>query len=264
MEGQIKWLKTTNKGNSILEMSQAALAHMQTALRLAKYALDHGETPVACVMVHTPTNKLIAYGMNDTNKSLTGIAHAEFMAIEQVQEVFGRKDTSIFKDITLYVTVEPCIMCASALKQLGIGSVVFGCGNERFGGNGSILSIHKDSSTSPENRHLVIPGLLRREAIMLLRYFYVRENDKAPKPRTKSTRKLDKETFPAIDWSIYLTAAEFEAYYGKDKRCSFENNTDINEDIDWKVINSSNDSLIQELDCLRNDFKMHSHKRHKR
>ena len=166
--------------------------HMRTAVRLARYALDHDETPVACIFVHTPSGQLMAYGMNDTNKSLTGIAHAEFMGIDQIKAMLGSRGVvDVFKDTTLYVTVEPCIMCASALKQLGIGKVVFGCGNERFGGNGTVLSVNHDTCTlAPKNNTATgyesVPGVLRREAIMLLRYFYVRQNEKAPKPRSKS------------------------------------------------------------------------------
>jgi tRNA-specific adenosine deaminase 2 len=50
----------------------------------------------------------------------------------------------IFKETVLYVTVEPCIMCASALRQLGIGAVYFGCLNERFGGTGGVLTVHEE------------------------------------------------------------------------------------------------------------------------
>ncbi|AET41509.1 tRNA(adenine34) deaminase Ecym_8224 [Eremothecium cymbalariae DBVPG len=238
--------------------------HMKTAIKLARYALDHGETPVACVFVHMPTNKVVAYGLNDTNRSLTGIAHAEFMAIAQIQELFGEICTSIFKDISVYVTVEPCIMCASALKQLGIGRVVFGCGNERFGGNGSLLSIHKDSSTARENRHTVIPGVMRREAIMLLRYFYVRENERAPKARGKMNRRLDKETFPPIEWSNYVSKEEFVRYFGSSMLHHLEDKTDIHESVDWELIDSNYDGILEELESARQEFKLHQHKKLKK
>lgn len=70
-----------------------------------------------------------------------GTRHAEFVAIEEVLE---KHDQSIFQETDLYVTVEPCIMCASALRQYQIRSVFFGCGNERFGGTGSVLSLHSE------------------------------------------------------------------------------------------------------------------------
>lgn len=83
---------------------------------------------------------------------------------------------SILHSTDLYVTVEPCIMCASALRQYGIRAVYFGCLNDRFGGCGGVMSVHADSSVDPP--FPVFGGLFREEAIMLLRRFYVQENDK--------------------------------------------------------------------------------------
>ena len=230
---------------------------MKSAIKLAKYALDHNETPVACIFVYEPTNEIIAYGMNDTNKSHTGIAHAEFLGIEQIKQKFGSKNLlNIFKDIILYVTVEPCIMCASAIKQLGIKKVYFGCGNDRFGGNGTVLNINKDKSTISLNDDNItydsIPGLFRKEAIMLLRYFYVRENDHAPKPKTKKERILDKDTFPPMIWSSYIDRNLFGREFGVDKLNHFDQNTDLtdgkeNNGIDWDLINNSCDDHIEQL-----------------
>ena len=238
-------------------MQTKHIEHMKDAIKLAKYALDHNETPVACIFVYEPTNEIIAYGMNDTNKSHTGIAHAEFLGIEQIKKKFGYKNLlKIFNDIILYVTVEPCIMCASAIKQLGIKKVYFGCGNDRFGGNGTVLNINKDKSTislnEKNNFYNSIPGLYRKEAIMLLRFFYVRENDHAPKPRTKKERLLDKDTFPLINWSSYIDRNLFGREFGIDKLNHFDQNTDLthgkeNNGIDWDLINNSYDDYINQL-----------------
>lgn len=236
-------------------------AHMRTATKLARYALDHGETPVACIFVHTPTNKVIAYGMNDTNKSLTGVAHAEFMGIEQIQQIFGKDNVKIFKYITLYVTVEPCIMCASALKQLGIQRVVFGCANERFGGNGSILSIHNDTCTMPWNEYPSLPGVLRREAIMLLRYFYVRENERSPKPRAKVNRKLDVETFPPMDWQKYLKKSQFVHYFGESNNSHYELLTDLSDEVEWQLIDFRHDDVVHELEQQCGSFRLNQAKK---
>lgn len=79
----------------------------------------------------------------------------------------------------LYVTVEPCIMCASFLRQLGIRKVYFGAVNDRFGGTGGVLSIHDMKyRVDGESGYEVSGGWLREEAIMLLRKFYVQENEK--------------------------------------------------------------------------------------
>lgn len=80
--------------------------------------------------------------------------HAELEAIDSILQQqppqsseFGLAPHAVPADnpmlsTTLYVTIEPCIMCASAIRQIGIQRVVFGAGNERFGGNGSVLPVH--------------------------------------------------------------------------------------------------------------------------
>lgn len=82
----------------------------------------------------------------------------------------------------LYVTCEPCIMCAAALATTGIRRVVFGCRNDRFGGCGSILRLH-EAAALPSSAHrgfAVREGLLAEEAVCLFRVFYERENCHAP------------------------------------------------------------------------------------
>ncbi|KAL4877253.1 cytidine deaminase-like protein [Aspergillus karnatakaensis] len=157
---------------------------MEKAFEMARNALDIGETPVGCVLVLG--NKIVGHGMNDTNRSMNGTRHAEFLAI---QEMLRSHPKSALRSTDLYVTVEPCVMCAAALRQYRIRSVYYGCGNERFGGTGSILSLHSDSAIDPP--YPVYGGLQRKEAIMLLRRFYIQENEKAPKPRPKKHRELN-------------------------------------------------------------------------
>ncbi|RAK98039.1 nucleoside deaminase [Aspergillus ibericus CBS 121593] len=168
------------------ELQESASQHayfMKKALMMGEKALETGETPVGCILVYD--NKIVGSGMNDTNKSMNGTRHAEFIAIEEMLQTYPR---SALRSTDLYVTVEPCVMCASALRQYRIRKVYFGCGNERFGGTGSILSLHSDLSLDPP--YPVHGGLFHKEAIMLLRRFYIQENEKAPKPRPKKHREL--------------------------------------------------------------------------
>jgi len=79
--------------------------------------------------------------MNDTNRSLNGTRHAEFVAIEQI---LTEHPMSILHETVLYVTVEPCVMCASALRQYGIKAVYYGCANDKFGGTGGVMNIHSE------------------------------------------------------------------------------------------------------------------------
>ncbi|KAJ5605065.1 hypothetical protein N7510_010219 [Penicillium lagena] len=178
-------------------------AFMKQALRMGEKALQSGETPVGCVLVYN--DQIVAWGMNDTNRSLNGTRHAEFLAIAEMLQTYPR---SALASTDLYVTVEPCVMCASALKQYRIRRVYFGCANERFGGTGGVLPLHSESVSvvnSKESNHgltgkcspsidppyPVHGGLFQKEAIMLLRRFYIQENEKAPNPRPKKNRELN-------------------------------------------------------------------------
>ncbi|KAG0204713.1 hypothetical protein BGX28_003418 [Mortierella sp. GBA30] len=166
--------------------------YMRIALDLALEAHSVGEVPVGCVFVHQ--GEVIGKGRNRTNESLNGTRHAEFEGVDMIlsQEKYRIQAEDLWKDVTLYVTIEPCVMCASALRQLGIGQVYFGAGNDRFGGNGSVFHIHKDVNL-PHTAYPSEGGYYRGEAIMVLRKFYVGENTHAPEPKKKKHRVLKED-----------------------------------------------------------------------
>jgi tRNA-specific adenosine deaminase 2 len=114
-----------------------------------------------------------------------------------LSQILHQHPPSVLHTTDLYVTVEPCIMCASALRQFGIRAVYFGCSNDKFGGTGGVLNIHDDEGVDP--KYPVYGGIFREEAILLLRRFYVQENDKAPEPNKKGTRILKTEILPIVD-----------------------------------------------------------------
>lgn len=96
-------------------------------------------------------------------------------------------------------------MCASLLRQFGIKKVYYGASNEKFGGTGGVLNIHKangkitgsdEEDVFVEGDYEVSGGWLREEAIVMLRRFYVQENERAPEPRTKGGRVLKLEVEP--------------------------------------------------------------------
>lgn len=176
--------------------------------------------------------------MNATNRSYNGTRHAEFIAIDELlssspkverggvdesrsakrkrgenasegndekgdesetsKHGYGPEDV---KHLDLYVTIEPCIMCASLLQQFGIRKVWYGAVNDKFGGNGGVLNIHvgngkfdsddaaegkakdcrnrkveEEKTEKHEGDYEVSGGWLREEAIVILRRFYVQEN----------------------------------------------------------------------------------------
>ncbi|QIW95159.1 hypothetical protein AMS68_000677 [Peltaster fructicola] len=162
---------------------------MRKAIEMAEMALRSDETPVGCVFVHN--GEIIGRGINGTNATLNGTRHAEFVALA---EIMSTHPQSILKETDLYVTVEPCIMCASALRQYGVRTVYFGCLNDRFGGTGGVMTVNQDPGVDPPFN--VYGGLFREEAIMLLRRFYVQENEKAPEPKPKKNRELKTAILP--------------------------------------------------------------------
>jgi tRNA-specific adenosine deaminase 2 len=160
------------------------LYFMNQALLQGTLALNSEEIPVGCVIVNNDNNEILSYGYNKTNETRNGTRHAEMMAIDDIIIKKGL-DPSILSNCELYVTCEPCIMCAAALAKVGIKKVYFGCHNERFGGNGSIMSIHKETRMNNYHSYEVETGLLEEETINLFQKFYTTENRRAPENKRR-------------------------------------------------------------------------------
>lgn len=109
---------------------------MGYAITQAKKALVNEDVPIGCVIVYQ--GKIIARGYNKRNKKKTTLAHAELDAIAKASKVLG--DWRL-EDCTMYVTLEPCQMCAGAIVQARIPRVVIGCMNPKAGCAGSILNL---------------------------------------------------------------------------------------------------------------------------
>lgn len=101
---------------------------MDQALKEAQKAFLEGEIPVGCVI--TIDNKIIAKGYNQTEMLTDVTAHAEILAITSASDYLGAK---YLNECTLYVTLEPCPMCAGALKWSQIGKIVYGAADEKSG-----------------------------------------------------------------------------------------------------------------------------------
>nr|XP_034894519.1 tRNA-specific adenosine deaminase TAD2 isoform X3 [Populus alba] len=148
---------------------------------------------IICVIVED--GKVIASGRNRTTETRNATRHAEMEAIDVLLEQWQKSGLSVsevaenFSTCSLYVTCEPCIMCAAALSILGIKEVYYGCANDKFGGCGSILSLHCSSSELPDSGDIAqrkdfkcTGGIMALEAVSLLRRFYEQGNPNAPKP----------------------------------------------------------------------------------
>lgn len=151
-------------------------AFMQEALSMGLVALEEGEVPVGCVIVHG--NQVIARGYNKTNETKNACRHAEFEAIAQLKTPPNKFISELLKDCVLYVTCEPCIMCAYALSIANIGLVVYGCNNDRFGGCGSVLDVQETTMGMPT--YECVPGVMKESAIELLKKFYEQDNPNVP------------------------------------------------------------------------------------
>lgn len=174
---------------------------------------------MGCIIVYHPSGSskeeegiIVSHGANMVNATRDATRHAELVAIDRVlsrsvssdqlclpthvmPEPYRTNDDDEGKAIPikhcpslewnkcdLYVTCEPCIMCAAALRNIGIARVIFGCKNERFGGCGSLLSlhIHPEDPCEGSSPYQIVAGIFEQEAISLLREFYKRENSHAP------------------------------------------------------------------------------------
>lgn len=110
--------------------------YMKQAIVQAKKAYEKGETPIGCVIVFE--DKVIARGYNKRNTKKNTLAHAEIIAINKASKILG--DWRL-EDCTMYVTLEPCPMCAGAIVQARIPRVVIGSMNPKAGCAGSVLNL---------------------------------------------------------------------------------------------------------------------------
>ena len=159
---------------------------MNKTFELAEIALMKGEVPVGCIIVYE--ENILASGKNEVNETRNATRHAEIVAIDEVIKWCEKNDKNmedVFKESELFVTVEPCIMCAAALRQVGIRKVVFGCRNDRFGGCGSILDVHCDSLPGLGPTLDCVGGVMSDKAVNLLKEFYRGENTNAPALKRK-------------------------------------------------------------------------------
>lgn len=140
---------------------------MKEAIRQAKKARALEEVPIGCVIVHD--GQVIGRGYNRRNTDKSTLAHAEITAIKRASKKLG--DWRL-EDCTLYVTVEPCPMCAGAIVQARIPRVVFGTRNSKAGCAGSIL----DLLNEPRFNHQVEveEGLLQPECSEIMKRFFSR------------------------------------------------------------------------------------------
>lgn len=156
--------------------------YMRAALREARKAAQIGEVPIGCVIVYE--DRIIGRGYNRRNTDKSTLSHAEITAIRKASKKMG--DWRL-EGCTLYVTLEPCQMCAGAIVQARIDKVVMASMNPKAGCAGSILNI----LNMPEFNHQVeiVRGVLDEESSEMLTQFF-----KALRVRNKLEKKMAEAT----------------------------------------------------------------------
>ena len=138
---------------------------MRLALREAERALEHDDVPIGCVIVHS--GEVIAAARNERELRGDPTAHAEVLAL---REASARLGTWRLLDTILYVTLEPCAMCAGAIVLGRVPRVVYAADDPKAGAAGSVLDVLGESRLN--HRPVVTGGLLADEAAELLRAFF--------------------------------------------------------------------------------------------
>lgn len=160
------------------------IKYMRQALRQATNAYKLGEVPIGCVIVHE--GRIIGRGYNRRNTDKCTLAHAEITAIRKASKVLG--DWRL-EECTMYVTLEPCQMCAGAIVQARIPKVIAGAASPKAGCAGSILNILENNEFNHQVEYS--NGLLQEECTALLQKFFVelRKRNKEEKAARKAAEQ---------------------------------------------------------------------------
>jgi tRNA(adenine34) deaminase len=162
--------------------------NMRKALRLAEEALAAGEFPVGCVFVFE--NRVVARGarVGSAGAGTNEIDHAEILALREFYSLPAVRDP---KGISVYCTLEPCLMCFAALVIAGVGKIVYAY--EDAMGGGTHCRLQELSTFYRDRRPVVVPLLLRDESLKLFRAFFQNPETDYLKDTYLATYTLDQE-----------------------------------------------------------------------
>jgi tRNA(adenine34) deaminase len=144
--------------------------YMQEALELARKALEAEDVPVGALVVYQ--GRVIGRGYNQREKLQDPTAHAEMLALTAAAEYIGHWR---LEDCTVYVTLEPCPMCAGALVQARVGRLVFGAADAKAGACGTLYEITQDSRLNHQVE--TVAGVMADACVELLREFFRRRRE---------------------------------------------------------------------------------------
>ena len=141
--------------------------YMKKALILARWAIKKDEVPIGCIIVDNESGKIIAAAHNLRNTKKNTLYHAEIIAIHQASKHIG--DWRLDK-CTMYITIEPCPMCAGAILQARIPRLVYGAKSPKAGAAGSIINILQNPAF---NHQLDIKcGVMEQKCSLIMSNFF--------------------------------------------------------------------------------------------
>ena len=155
-------------------MSKIDSIYMSEALKEAEKAFDSDEVPVGAVIVHD--GRIIARAHNQIKLLKDPTAHAEMIAITQAASYLGSERLI---NTSMYVTIEPCSMCAGALVLARVKKLVYGAGDPRTGACGSVFNITDNKKLN--HRIKVEKGVLEKECAALLKDFFKKKRNGSKK-----------------------------------------------------------------------------------
>jgi len=145
--------------------------YMGEALKEARKSLEKEEIPIGCVIVKD--GKIIGRGHNAREERNQAIMHAEIMAINEANQV---EENWRLLETTLFVTIEPCVMCSGAIGLARIPEVIYGATNQKFGGAGSLYNILTDERLN--HRVSVETGILQDDCAKIMQDFFRQRREK--------------------------------------------------------------------------------------
>ncbi len=146
-------------------MSESDLEFMRAALEEARTAAERGEVPIGAVIVHE--GKIIARAHNRTLTDNDPTAHAEMVAIRAAAQTIGNHRLS---GTSLYVTVEPCAMCAGALIQARVARLIYGCAEQKGGAVRTCFQVLDHPAVN--HRIEITSGILAEECVAVMQEFF--------------------------------------------------------------------------------------------
>ncbi len=180
---------------SIVEMADSSpeSRYMKRALELAEYAASLGEVPVGAVIVHKPTGNIIGEGWNSREGDRSPLAHAELMAIDNASK---RLHGWRIVDSEMYVTLEPCPMCAGAIINAKLDRVIFGAYDEK---SGSVCSVQKMFAMAYNHKPEVYEGFMADECKDILKRFFKELRQRKRKEGIYWRKEMSRATERAMD-----------------------------------------------------------------